>query len=311
MQRTTPATRRAGLSLPRTSRTVSSSLPTPCRARKWACMGMITSRAAERPLIVSRPSEGGQSIRMKSKRRSRVARARARRPCRSATPDSSDSAAARSVSLGIKEIPPPISITAPSGASSQSSRRSYTERATVAGSTPRCRVAWAWGSRSTISTRRPREARPAPRLTVVVVLPTPPFWFISATTRAGAVRSGPPCSDMSGVYRKARATASVAPGARFLQVTLGLRGGLPWVLVEGGGLLFENPPPGGLDGHDHDEGGENEGDRVDRSGPSDGDNPDPDHGERGPQAVEGQHRPLDTQGTLQHVVQVLVVGVGD
>src|SRR3954464_11054260 len=38
-------------------------------------------------------------------------------------------------------------------------------------------VALPCGSRSIISTRWPTLARPAARLTVVVVLPTPPFWL--------------------------------------------------------------------------------------------------------------------------------------
>src|SRR4051795_13131886 len=50
-------------------------------------------------------------------------------------------------------------------------------------------VRWACGSRSMRQTRLPCSARAAPRLTVVVVLPTPPFWFISAMIRMRA----PPC----------------------------------------------------------------------------------------------------------------------
>src|SRR6187551_3202359 len=42
-------------------------------------------------------------------------------------------------------------------------------------------------------TRRPWRAMPAARLTVVVVLPTPPFWFMSAMTRTGL----PPCMSMA------------------------------------------------------------------------------------------------------------------
>src|SRR5690349_5070167 len=42
-----------------------------------------------------------------------------------------------------------------------------------------------WGSKSTSRTRRPNWASAAPRLIVVVVLPTPPFWLQTATTRAG------------------------------------------------------------------------------------------------------------------------------
>src|SRR3954469_6670606 len=39
-----------------------------------------------------------------------------------------------------------------------------------------------WGSTSTRRTRRPAIASEAARLMVVVVLPTPPFWFATATT---------------------------------------------------------------------------------------------------------------------------------
>jgi hypothetical protein len=38
-------------------------------------------------------------------------------------------------------------------------------------------VALPCGSKSTINTRWPTNAKPAAKLTVVVVLPTPPFWF--------------------------------------------------------------------------------------------------------------------------------------
>src|SRR5262245_23165958 len=48
------------------------------------------------------------------------------------------------------------------------------------------------GSKSTSSTRRPYSASAAPRLMVVVVLPTPPFWLHIAMTRAG------PCSVRAG-----------------------------------------------------------------------------------------------------------------
>src|SRR5512145_2488146 len=44
-------------------------------------------------------------------------------------------------------------------------------------SMPEPMVALPWGSRSITSTRWPTLARPAARLTVVVVLPTPPFWL--------------------------------------------------------------------------------------------------------------------------------------
>src|SRR4051794_22686904 len=41
-----------------------------------------------------------------------------------------------------------------------------------------------WGSKSTSSTLRPYSASEAPRLIVVVVLPTPPFWLHIEITRA-------------------------------------------------------------------------------------------------------------------------------
>src|SRR6185312_12885916 len=46
-------------------------------------------------------------------------------------------------------------------------------------------VRCACGSRSIRQTRFPCSARAAPRLTVVVVFPTPPFWFINAMIRTG------------------------------------------------------------------------------------------------------------------------------
>jgi hypothetical protein len=42
------------------------------------------------------------------------------------------------------------------------------------------------GSRSITSTRRPLVASAAAMFTVVVVLPTPPFWFATTNTRVSA-----------------------------------------------------------------------------------------------------------------------------
>src|SRR5699024_12700902 len=50
---------------------------------------------------------------------------------------------------------------------------------------PRPADAAPWGSKSTMSTLRPYCASAAPRLIVVVVLPTPPFWLHIAMIRAG------------------------------------------------------------------------------------------------------------------------------
>src|SRR5688500_14940247 len=51
-------------------------------------------------------------------------------------------------------------------------------------------VALPCGSRSTSSTLRPDCASAAARFTLVVVLPTPPFWFTTANTRATSASRG-------------------------------------------------------------------------------------------------------------------------
>ena len=55
-------------------------------------------------------------------------------------------------------------------------------------------VALPCGSRSTSSTRRFVAPRLAARLTLVVVLPTPPFWFVIARMRAIASSGVARCS---------------------------------------------------------------------------------------------------------------------
>src|ERR1700752_706939 len=57
--------------------------------------------------------------------------------------------------------------------------------ATSSAAMPRPEVAFAWGSQSTSRTRWPRSGRAAPRLMVVVVLPTPPFWLATAMILVG------------------------------------------------------------------------------------------------------------------------------
>ena len=60
-------------------------------------------------------------------------------------------------------------------------------------STPSAVEALPCGSRSTTSTCRPCRARAAAMFTVVVVLPTPPFWFATVRTRVSSgVGSGSP-----------------------------------------------------------------------------------------------------------------------
>src|SRR6185369_3903131 len=61
-------------------------------------------------------------------------------------------------------------------------------RSRLCGLTPRPTEQAPCGSKSTSSTFRPYSARAAPRLIVVVVLPTPPFWLARAMIRAGPCR---------------------------------------------------------------------------------------------------------------------------
>src|SRR4051794_7501800 len=67
------------------------------------------------------------------------------------------------------------------------------------------------GSKSTSSTRRPYSASAAPRLIVVVVLPTPPFWLHIATTRAGPCEDRGAGSGITGIGRPVGPSAP--PGA--------------------------------------------------------------------------------------------------
>ncbi len=55
------------------------------------------------------------------------------------------------------------------------------------------------GSKSTSSTLRPYSASAAPRLMVVVVLPTPPFWLHIEITRAPPCRVSGVGSGMNGI----------------------------------------------------------------------------------------------------------------
>ena len=63
------------------------------------------------------------------------------------------------------------------------------DRSRLCGLTPSPTESAPCGSKSTSSTLRPYSASAAPRLMVVVVLPTPPFWLAIAMMRAGPCRS--------------------------------------------------------------------------------------------------------------------------
>src|SRR4051794_36384249 len=80
---------------------------------------------------------------------------------------------------------------------------------------PALTVSAAWGSRSTSNTRLPSRCRPTPRLKVVVVLPTPPFWLTMAVMRAvvGPATAGDadPSIPSTALSRIRYSLASLAP----------------------------------------------------------------------------------------------------
>src|SRR5579862_4819417 len=147
-------------------------------------MGMRTLSAATSAFTVSMLSAGGQSMRMTSKsvrRGSSACRSLVSRPIGSVS--SRTSATVRSWLAGSSWKPPRSTPTRASLKDTSPSRTSQALRVSCDLSTPLPMVALPCGSRSMSRTRRLVAAREAARLTAVVVLPTPPFWFAMAMTR--------------------------------------------------------------------------------------------------------------------------------
>src|SRR3990170_5337547 len=87
------------------------------------------------------------------------------------------------------------------------------------------------GSKSTSSTLRPYSARAAPRLIVVVVLPTPPFWLHIEMIRAGPWLSRATGSGKSGIGRfvgPIGRPAATACGAECSTGFVSSTGGIAW-----------------------------------------------------------------------------------
>src|SRR5437763_10631721 len=92
---------------------------------------------------------------------------------------------------------------------------SYIESSSESGSMPWLMVRFACGSRSTQSTRCPFSLNATARLSVVVVLATPPFWLVKATISAvPEVGSG-------------RRSAGSGGGCCWVTVSVGLRSKIP------------------------------------------------------------------------------------
>src|SRR5690242_1770984 len=94
--------------------------------------------------------------------------------------------------------------------------------------------AFPWGSRSTTRTWWPASASAAPRLTAVVLLPTPPFWLAIAITLARPVATTSAPGPSSG----SMASTDAPPGASTTDSGPGTRP--PWGMAGGTNLVEGN-----------------------------------------------------------------------
>src|SRR5665213_1497226 len=150
-------------------------------------MGTSTSSAAARAFTVMRPSDGGQSMSTKSKSSITDSMARFSLSSRLKAGTSSISAPARAMVAGATKRFFMLVGSTQSSSEESRIRTSYIESSKLRASIPRPVVALPWGSRSMTRTRNPSSASAAPRLTDVVVLPTPPFWLATARTRGSGL----------------------------------------------------------------------------------------------------------------------------
>src|SRR5215472_15117921 len=179
-----------GLSLVETLSIVSISKATPRMAKYSHSSGTSTPSAQASALTVSSPSEGWQSISTMSYSGSNGASTRPSMNSRPTSCTSWTSAPDRSMLLGSRSMPSTLVGNSTSRAVTPASISTlYTVASSSCGWKPRPTDRAPCGSKSTSSTRRPTSASAAPRLMVVVVLPTPHFWLQTATTRAGPCRS--------------------------------------------------------------------------------------------------------------------------
>ena len=128
--------------------------------------------------------DGGQSMRMKSYSPMTGASALPSLISRPISCSSLTSASVRSSLPGKTAKPPSGADMMVSAAVASPSRTSQAEFSSSILLMPQPMVALPCGSTSTSSTRRCVAASEAARLTQVVVLPTPPFWFATAMIRA-------------------------------------------------------------------------------------------------------------------------------
>lgn len=189
----------------------------------------MTSGAATSALMVSRPSDGGQSMKTQSKSRlSRWAKAVRNRFSRATMLTSSISAPARSIVAGMQNSRSLCGLCRrASWTETSPNNTSYDDGVPDFRSVmPSAVLALPWGSRSMTRVLRPWSARAAARLTAVVVLPTPPFWFATVKTRRRAGRrSGGYVVCRTRIARSAAAPIGVSYSALVSRETFGCAAG--------------------------------------------------------------------------------------
>src|SRR5664279_2415108 len=145
-----------------------------------ACVTTRAWSAATSPLVTRRPMLGGQSMSTRSNPSTPASALRSRN---SLPRDTSASRSARARLAGMHDTPSPHAVLViASAATPLASAKSTSPVVNSPCSTPRPAVAFAWGSRSTMRVRREGSCAAADASpSTVAVLPTPPFWFTTAT----------------------------------------------------------------------------------------------------------------------------------
>ena len=182
MQRITPLSLSLSLMRAATRSMVSSSLLSPCRAKKCGCKGISTSLTAASALSVRMPSDGGQSIKQVIDRRRVVAELVAEDHFAA---DHADQFQLRRRQVQARRHEPQILRHLPAHfADARLPGQNVVDREFVG---PRLDAEVQRGVGLGIEVEQARlspvAASAAHRFTAVVVFPTPPFWFMMAMER--------------------------------------------------------------------------------------------------------------------------------
>lgn len=181
--KTTPSTSRRGLRCRRTSATsLNASVSPPSESGCGNAESRIQSAAAYAATVVVAAANGAVSRNTKSKCRRASAIGRSSSRVRSVNFESSASSSDSCGRDAMSCTPDGMRSKIASPAMVSSVVRSSSVPAKLFSGTPRWRVAPAAGSRSITRQRYPPWPRAAAMLTLLVVLPTPPFWLPTAIT---------------------------------------------------------------------------------------------------------------------------------